>query len=135
MSKITRTGLLLHCYLKTNPEGEFLEHSSRLSHQTILPPPIIPHATQFQDGWLVLFLQDLVNATHRGLYRLYEEEGMRFRGVSKVETRPLSGCKHGVAFLLVGGFQQVTPQSAPLGIRNHPVISVLLFLFSQGLFH
>ena len=39
-----------------------------------------------------------------------------------------------VAFLLVGGFQQVTPHSAPLEVRNHPVISVLLFLFSKGLF-
>ena len=55
--------------------------------------------------------------------------------ISKGETRPLNGRKCGVTFLLVVGFQQVTPHSAPPEERNHLVISVLLFLFSKSLFH
>ena len=74
--------------------------------------------------------------------------------ISKVETLPLSGCKHGgykhgvallLALLLAGGFQLVTPHSAPLGVRNHPVIVVFCFCsfkafftrpsFFKGLFH
>ena len=55
--------------------------------------------------------------------------------ISIVETLPLNGRKHGVTCLLVGGFQQVTPHSAPLEARNHPVMSVLLCLSSKSLFH
>ena len=55
--------------------------------------------------------------------------------ISKVETQPLSGCKHGVVFFASGWISTSGPHSAALGVRNRPVISVLLFLFSKGLFY